>query len=99
LAFATLVLLSHFRLDGLFQHRQALVPEGPQEREHLGEPRLVRSIQSARAIAPLVKQAGGLQHGQVLGDGRSGDGEPGGDLAGWQLLAPDQAEDLAAALC
>src|SRR5687767_8791891 len=88
-------LLLCLSFGSIFEGGQALVPERPEEREHLGEPLLPRAVQAPGAVPPLGDQAGFLEHGQMLGDGRAGDGELFGDGAGRELLAPDEAHDLA----
>src|SRR5262245_48432717 len=90
-------LLSCFSFGGLLERGQALVPERLEEREHLGQPLAPGAVQTAGAVAPFLDQAGGLENGEVLGDGRPGDREALGDGAGRELLAPDEAYDLAAA--
>ncbi len=55
-----------------------------------------RAVQALRAVTPLGDEAGFLQDAEVLRDRRSRDVEATRDVADRELLARDEAKDLAA---
>jgi len=83
-------------LRGSFQGTQALGPEHLEGCPELGDGLGSRAVQTLRALAPLRHQACLLQDAEVLGDRRPRDIEPPRDVADRELLAGNQAKDLAA---
>jgi len=84
-------------LGGGFESTQALGPENLEVGPELGDRLRARAIEALRAVPPLGDQPRLLQDAQVLGDRRSRDVEAAGDVADRELLARDEAKDLAAA--
>jgi hypothetical protein len=83
-------------LGGDLERTQTLGPEdfegGPELSDGLGS----RAIQALGPVAPLGDEARVLQHAKVLRDRRSRNVESARDVADRQLLARDEAKDLAA---
>jgi len=84
-------------LGGCFESTQALGPEDLEITPELGDGLGPGAIKALRPVSALGDQARLLQDAQVLGDRRPRDVEPAGDLADRELLARDEAKDLAAA--
>src|SRR3954469_12345077 len=83
-------------LGGALERLQATGQYVGQEAVQLVEAFRAHAVQAPRPGAPLVDQPDLLEHAQVLGDGRLGHQEARGDVAGAQLAAGQQAQDLAA---
>jgi hypothetical protein len=84
-------------LGGSLEGTQALGPEDLQVTPELGDGLRSGAIEALRAVSPFGDQAGLLQDAEVLGDRRPRDVEAAGNVADGELLARDEAEDLAAA--
>src|SRR5687768_1258835 len=78
-ALATLVSPLLFELGGELQPREAVGPELAEEVLEVGHALGAGAVEPAGALAPLAEEAGVLEHGEMLGDGRAGDVEFGGD--------------------
>ena len=83
-------------LRGSLQGTQTLGPEHLERCPKLGDGLGSCTVQTLRALAPLRHQACLLQDAEVLGDRRPRDIEPPRDVADRELLAGNQAKDLAA---
>jgi hypothetical protein len=86
-----------FTLRGDLQRTQTLGPEDLEGRPELGDGFGARAVQALRPLPPLGDEAGLLQDAKVLGDRRPSDVEAARDVADRELLARDEAKDLAAA--
>src|SRR5437660_199780 len=64
--------------------------------ERLRQALRLKLIKEAVGVAADVDQIGGLQQREVAGDGRAGDIEASGDLAGWKRAVLELFQDLAA---
>jgi len=84
-------------LGGSFEGTQALGPEDLEITPELCDGLRSGPIEALRAVSPLGDQTRILQDAEVLGDCRSRDVEAAGDVANGELLARDEAKDLAAA--
>jgi hypothetical protein len=80
---------------GGFQRTQTLGPEDLEGRPELGDRLRARAVESLRAVASLGDEAGLFQDAKVLRDRGPGDVEATRDVADGELLARDEAEDLA----
>jgi hypothetical protein len=83
-------------LGGVLQRTQALGPEDLERGPELSDGFRSRAVQALRAIPPQGDEAGVLQDAEVLRDRRPRDVEAARDVADRELLARDQAKDLAA---
>src|SRR5258705_12582238 len=79
--------------DLAFEGRQLHVPELLEERLELGEALGARPVQASGAVSSFVHEPGLLQHGQMLGDRRTGDVEVRGDLARGHLVVEDESQN------
>ena len=73
-------------------HRPHLLQRLPEWTQRLQ----VGSVKVALALASDANEAGLAEDAQVLGDGAKADVKALGDVAGGELLVPDQAQDFAA---
>src|SRR4029450_1123656 len=81
----------------ILQDGQPLRPHVLDERPELLDPLGPEAVDPLRAVATFGDEAGLLEHGEVLADGRTRDLGVGGDLAGGHLALADEQEDLPAA--
>jgi hypothetical protein len=89
-----LLLLSFcFAFEGL----QPVAPEVFEEGLQVGQAFGARPVEAPGAVASFVHEPGLLQDGQMLRDRGPRDVEVRGDLAGGELVVPDEPEDLPAA--
>ena len=83
-------------LGGDLQRTQTLGPEDLERGPELGDGLGARSVQALGPVAAVGHEAGLPQHAEVLGDRGSRDVEAARDVADRELLARDEAKDLAA---
>jgi hypothetical protein len=85
------------QLGGQLQPLETICPELVDELAEAREPLWASAVEAPDPVTALVHQSGMPQHGQVLGDGGTGDLEVRRDLARAQLVIPYEPENLASA--
>ncbi len=85
-----------FTLGGALEAFEAVVPEAFEKGAEFFQPLRAGTVQAAGTVASFAHEASLLEDAQVLRDRGARDIEVTGDLARGELLAPDEAEDLAA---
>src|SRR5467141_3656299 len=81
---------------GGLERTQALGPEHFERRPELSDGLRSRPIQTLGPVPPFCDKARVLEDAEVLRDRRPSDVEPARDVADGELLARDEAKDLAA---